>query len=186
MAAAVLVFGLGTASAASAQDGFDINYMDFGPVVGVGGIHGGGFSLGGRFEKAIVDLPQANGVLGLSVGVDYYNYSPDVDPFDVFDDEDFGVTVVPITVMVNYHFKFPSQPKLDVFAGAGFGYERISVNCEINGIDFCDDNVFNSGALGAFHGGIRYFWRDGMAAFAEATNFTGALTVGVMFKFRGR
>lgn len=129
------MLGLGAASA-SAQDGFDINYMDVGPVIGVGGINGAGFSVGGRFEKAIREIPAANGILGLSVGVDYYNFDNDVPFFGTFD-----FTVIPISVLVNYHFAIPSQPKLDVFAGAGLGYQRWSFDCSENvfGVNFCDD-----------------------------------------------
>ncbi len=182
---ALLVLGLGTASTVSAQDeGFTIDYMDVGPVIGFGNLAGAGASFGGRFEKAIVDLPQANGVLGLQVGVDYYSYDEDIPFFD----DDFGFTVIPITVFVNYHFKIASQPKLDIFAGAGFGYQRITFDCNPNdfrGFAPCDD-FDTGGVFGVGHGGIRYFWRPKMALYAEVGGGGAAAAhVGLMFKFGG-
>jgi hypothetical protein len=170
---ALLILGLGTAPA-SAQEGFDINYMDVGPVVGFGNIAGAGASIGARVEKAIKDLPQANGVLGLQVGVDYYNYD------FVFTND--SVTVIPITVMVNYHFKIPSQPKLDVFAGAGIGYQRVSVDFDCG--PFVDCDFSDSGVFGVGHGGVRYFWRPKMAAYGEVGGGgNAAVHAGLMFKF---
>ena len=109
--AAVLVAA--STSGASAQRAFGMGAADIGPVIGLGGIGGAGLSFGGRFEKAIKELPNlGDGVLAIQVSADYYSFS---------NDANFSFRYIPIGVTANYHIKVNNE-KVDPFVGAGLGY----------------------------------------------------------------
>ena len=176
-----------TATAASAQDeGYTVGHTDFGPVIGLGGLGGADIAIGGRFEKAIKQLPDlGNGIIGIQASVDWYSFDQRFLGFG----SSFGYTYVPISVIANYHFQIQTNKKWDPFVGIGLGYQRVSYDCEINGIDYCDDDLYGGGDYGSglyFVGrvGVRYFWRPRLALYADAGAGAANLHVGVMYKFR--
>jgi opacity protein-like surface antigen len=165
------------ATSASAQEGFGLGYMDIGPTLGLGGINGAGVSVGGRFEKAIKELPNlGNGILGIQASVDYYHYDFD----SAFFNDDGGVTVFPVAVTVNYHFQLKNNKKIDPFAGLGIGYQRVSFDCG----DFCE-GAADSDVYLLLHGGIRYFWKPKLALYADVGAGAANLNIGIMFKLGG-
>lgn len=175
-----------TATAASAQDGYSVGHTDFGPVIGVGGLGGADIAIGGRFEKAIKQLPDlGNGIIGIQASVDWYHFDQRFFGFG----SDFGYTYIPIAVTANYHFQIQSNKKWDPFVGIGLGYQRVSYSCEINNIDYCDDDLYGGGDYGSgvyFVGraGVRYFWRPKLALYADVGAGAATLNVGVMYKFQ--
>lgn len=171
--ALMTVLSAAGATAASAQSGdntFKMGYMDVGPVIGLGNLGGANVSVGGRFETAIKELPEAaRGTLGLQVGVNYYHWDAGI--------TNYGVTYLPFAVTVNYHFHVANK-KIDPFAGAGFGYQRVSFsNCPLTNCGY------SSGGYGVGRAGIRYFYMPNMALYADAGAGDAALNVGLMFKF---
>ena len=173
---------VGTSVASAQDDGFKVTTTDFGPVIGVGGLSGAGVGVGGRFEKGFKQLPNLkNGVLGIGVSVDYFDFDTDLGlPFR------YDFKVVPIAVTVNYHLALANK-KLDPFFGAGLGYEHFSVEftgpgCNLAGVDICGDAGYGSGVYGVLHGGIRYFWKPKLALYADVGSGTGSLHLGIMFK----
>jgi hypothetical protein len=166
---------MASAQGAAAEDkGFSVGTTDVGPVIGVGGLAGAGAGFGGRFETAFKDLPNARGVLGLGVAVDYFHYSNDFGGGL----GNFSFSYIPISVTVNYHFRLDNK-KIDPFAGAGLG--DLIVNTSCSGI-FCGNS--SSGVYFVGHVGIRYFFRPTMSLFADAGSGYGNLHVGVMFKLK--
>jgi hypothetical protein len=164
-------------AASGGGEGFSLGYTDAGPVIGLGGISGAGAGFGGRFEKAFKDLPNLhNGVLGIGGGVDWFHWSNEGVGFGS------SVTVLPISVTANYHFRLENK-KIDPFVGAGLGYEYVSVNCTAGGFNYCA-GVSGSTVYFVGHGGIRYFWKPNMAAYADVGAGYGALHVGLMFKLK--
>jgi len=66
---------LAGATPSSAQ-GFDVGQVDVGGVVGLGGINGAGFAVGGRVEKGVKVLPDlGGGILGIEGAFDWYHYN---------------------------------------------------------------------------------------------------------------
>jgi len=180
MLVAVILAGASTAraqiaapkpAAPASGDGFTVGYTDFGPVIGLGAIDGADISVGGRFEHAFKELPNAgNGVLAFGASVDFYRY--DLSPFGSF-------TYTPIGGFVNYHFRLQNT-KIDPFAGVGLG--NYVVTTPVN----CTGCSYNSGVYLIAHGGVRYFYRPNLAFYADVGAYAGALHVGVMFKPKGR
>jgi hypothetical protein len=173
------------ASAASAQDrGFTSATTDVGPVIGVGGLTGAAVGFGGRFEKGFKELPKLrDGVLGIGVSLDYFKFDTSLIGFR------YDYKAIPFAVTVNYHVALDNK-KLDPFFGAGLGYEHFSVKfngqgCVFGGIDICSDAGYGSGLYLVGHAGIRYFWRPGIALYADVGSGSGALHLGIMFKLPG-
>lgn len=166
----VLVLPLLVARPAFAQ-GFEKGDLDVGPVIGVGGISGAGLSFGGRVEKGIKDLPSlGNGVLGVQGAFDYYSYD--------FEFSDSGISVIPISVMANYHLHLENR-KLDPFVGLGLGYERVNFDCPFEGFG-CE--ISGSGVYFTGHAGLRYYVSPKMAAYFDVGAGAATLNVGLMFK----
>ncbi len=169
------VFGVAGASVASAQDGFVVGHADVGPTIGLGGIGGASFAVGGRFEQGFKALPDlGDGILGIGVAVDFYRYDN-----NLFG-SDFGFTYIPISVTGNYHFVLNNK-KIDPFVGAGLGYLIARFDC--GEFDFCDD-ASGSGIYFVGHAGVRYFWRPSMAFYADVGAGAAALNIGLMFKIK--
>jgi len=164
---------LAMASAVQAQGaaqvgGFGVGYADIGPVIGLGGIGDAGISLGGRFETGFKALPEmGDGVLGISVGFDWYSY----------DFAGYSWTYTPISATANYHFKLENK-KWDPFLGAGLGYYIVSAPSGFGG-------SYNSGIYFIGRAGIRYFMSSSLALYADAGAGAGALHVGAMFRIKG-
>jgi hypothetical protein len=162
-------------SAQPASEGFEMGHMDVGPVVGMGGV-GGAFSVGGRFERAFRDMPEWRGLLGLAVAIDYYSFEQDFAGFG----NDFDFTYMPISVLMNYHFRLDNR-RIDPFFGAGIAYQRVDFDCGFDPLNVCDDFA-NDGITFHGHGGIRYFWRPKLALFADVSGVGAALNIGIMYK----
>jgi hypothetical protein len=176
--ALVGAFLIAPARTASAQgDGFVVGFTDVGPVLGLGGLGAADFSFGGRFERGFRELPNLNnGILGIGVGVDYWNYDDDFGFFDVYD---FSYLAVAVTG--NYHFNLTNK-KWDPFVGAGLGFQRVSSDFESDfcpACDFSDSGVYFVGRLG-----LRYFWQPKLALYADVGAGAASLNVGVMFRMR--
>lgn len=172
------VASLVMAGAAGAQSGVSVGYTDIGAVIGLGGQSGSsGVAIGGRFEKVIKPLPDmGDGMLGIQVGVDWWSW-------------DWGyiggtssVTVIPIGVTANYHFKMENK-KVDPFIGAGLGYEIWNASCVYQGVDYCA-NTYSSGIYFITKAGIRYFLNDGMAVYGDVGVGASNLNVGLMWKMK--
>lgn len=160
-----------TAQAKAASTGFRTGYTDIGPAIGLGGINGASASFGGRFEHAIMPLPDlGNGMLGVSASFDYYSWG------------DFGwnYRYMPIGVTANYHFKL-EEPKFDPFLGAGLGYNIVSCSRSITGVGGCG---YSSGIYFIGRAGARYFFNPKMAAYGDVGTGGAALNVGLMFKLQ--
>lgn len=170
MMVAALALVAGTATHAAAQDGFTVGYSDVGGIIGLGGIGGADFAIGGRFEKGIKQLPDlGNGVLGVQAAVDYYNAD-----YDFLVDDSF--TYIPISVTANYHFNLKNK-KFDPFLGLGLGYLYARYDCG----QFCGSastgGVYLVGRLG-----MRYFMTPKTAFYADVGAGAASLDVGVTFK----
>jgi len=165
------------------DDIFRLGFTDVGPVIGLGGISGAGIGFGGRFETAFKELPNlGNGTLGIGVGVDYFSFGESFSNVS-----GFNWRLIPISVTGNYHFHLDNK-KIDPFVGAGLGYQHWSVSgpsCNFLGVNLCE-NAHSSGIYFVGHGGIRYFWKPNMAAYADVGAGAGALHVGLMFKMKDR
>lgn len=156
--------------AAAQQEGFTKGYMDVGPVLGLGGLGPGStLAVGGRFEAGVASFDV--GTLGVQGSFDYYGLD-----YGVFGDASYTA----FAVTANYHFAIPNQPKIDPFAGVGIGVARTGFNCGRLGLSNCDAS--DSFIVG--HGGIRYFWKPNMAAYADVGVGAASLNVGLMFKLK--
>ena len=157
-----------------------LGYTDVGGVIGLGGIGGANFSIGGRFEKVFKKLPDlGDGLLGIGVSADVYSY-------------DFGpgsLRYIPIGATANYHFKLDPKKKLDVFLGAGLGYSLLSCSglAAIGAADFEERVVSQvptvsasvasaaAGSCGTFgsnlyfigRAGGRYFLKPNLAVYGD-------------------
>lgn len=153
----------------AAAQGFESTTTDAGAVIGLGGISGASFAFGGRLEKAIKDLPDlGGGILGIEGSLDYYHYD------SLFTN---GVTVIPISVTGNYHFKLQNR-KVDPFLGLGLGYQRVSWDCGI-------PNCSISGGSGIYfvgRAGLRYYLTDKAALYVDAGAGAATLAVGAVVR----
>ena len=168
--AGALAFG--GASSAAAQ-GFDANTTDVGAVIGLGGIGSASIAFGGRFEKAIKDLPDlGGGVLGVEVGFDWYHYN--YNPGGV----DFGgVTFIPFGVTGNYHFKLDNR-KIDPFLGLGLGYLHVGYSCGV----FNCSGAGSNGIYFVGRAGLRYYLNPKTALYFDAGAGAALIDVGLVFK----
>ena len=161
-------------AASASTGGYSLGYTDIGPVIGLGGIGDAGISFGGRFERAIKELPSLNnGILGIEAGLDWYSYDYGV--------AGYGLTYIPIGVTANYHFRVESNRKVDPFVGLGLGYYIVNFDCP----GACGDNFSNT-VYFIGRAGIRYFFQPKIALYADAGSGQGALHVGAMFKLGGK
>jgi hypothetical protein len=149
-------------------------YTDIGGVVGVGGTGEAGLAFGGRFERVIKDLPSmGGGTLGIGVSVDYWGY----DYLSYY-----SYTYMPIGVTGNYHVKLENK-KIDVFGGAGLGYNIIS--CSYSGPggslgDLCEDGSIYV----IVRAGGRYFFKPNLALYGDVGVGASSLNIGLTFKLR--
>ena len=167
--AAVLVAA--STSGASAQRAFGMGAADIGPVIGLGGIGSAGLSFGGRFEKAIKELPNlGDGVLAIQVSADYYSFS---------NDANFSFRYIPIGVTANYHIKVNNE-KVDPFVGAGLGYLIFSCSSCGSGLSS------GSGIYFVGRAGLRYYLASGLALYGDVGAGAATLNLGVMFRISGK
>ncbi len=156
--------------AATAARIFGVGYTDIGPTIGLGGIGSAGISFGGRFERAIKELPNlGNGVLAIQLSADYYHYSSNVLTVS------YGFTYIPIGATANYHIHV-NNPKFDPFVGAGLGYSIVSTTFT---------GSAGSGLYFIGRGGLRYFVSPGFALYGDVGAGAATLNLGLMFKMSG-
>jgi len=166
-----------SSTAGQAQGGIALGYTDIGAVIGLGGIGGASVAFGGRFEKVFKALPDlGDGLLGLQVGLDWWSWNQS------FGNSSSSVSWIPIGVTANYHFKMDNK-KIDPFLGAGLGYQIVNATCEVNGIDYCGGS-YGSEIYFITKGGIRYFWKDNMALYADVGVGAATLNVGLVWKLK--
>jgi hypothetical protein len=157
-------------TSASTVKGFGVGHTDIGPVVGLGGLGAASFAIGGRFERGLRALPDlGNGVLGLGISADWYNYN------ERFLNSDYDFTYIPIAATGNYHFNVKNK-KYDPFVGLGLGY--LIVNTPYSGS--YDSGIYFVGRLG-----MRYFMSDKMALYGDVGAGAAALNVGLTFSLSG-
>ena len=169
-AVVALCLALGAGSA-SAQ--FTVGTLDLGPTIGLGGLgSGAGLNIGGRIEKGIKELPSlGNGILGIDAFVQHWSFDP-------CGFGDCGVSVLFLGARVNYHFKLSSMPKLDPFIALGLGYSNWS--WDNDGFDEFDD----SGIDFVGNAGIRYYFTEKLAGYADIGTGAATINLGVMFKLK--
>ena len=166
-----------TATAGQAQGGVALGYTDLGAVIGLGGIGGASIAFGARFERIFKALPDlGDGLLGIQVGVDWWNWSEDFGP------SSSSVSWIPIGVTANYHFKMDNK-KIDPFLGAGLGYQIVNATCVYNGVDYCG-GAYSSEIYFITKGGIRYFTSDKMALYADVGVGAATLNIGAVWKLK--
>lgn len=159
------------AQAAAGSAPFSPGYMDLGPTIGLGGIGEAGIAFGGRFERAIKRLPDlGNGVLGVQVSADIWNYN------NRYVGTDYDFRYVNLGVTANYHFDVKSNPKIDPFVGLGLGNSSVST-------DFAGD--YSSGVYFIGRAGIRYFYKPRLALYADVGAGASTLNVGLTFGLGG-
>ena len=169
-----------SAQRSTAQDGFTLTYTDIGATVGLGGIGDASLAFGGRFEKAIKQVPDlGNGIVGIQAAVDYYSWSAS----GSFSGTRYehSVTYLPIGVTANYHFDLENN-RIDPFLGLGLGYSIINSDCSYTGAITFDCDFSSSSSL-YFIGraGIRYFLQR-LALYADVGAGAATLNVGAMFR----
>jgi hypothetical protein len=150
---------------------FTPGYTGLGPVIGLGGIGDASVAIGGRFERAIKDLPSmGNGILGFGIDVNYYSYSR---TFPAGYRESWSY--MPIGFSANYHFRLDDR-EWDPFLGIGLGYSIESVSG--GGIGYSA----SSGLYLIARAGARYFFSPGMAVQADVGAGAATLSLGLIFK----
>ena len=156
-------------SSTTSSEGFTAEYFDVGPIIGLGTGVGGSVSIGGRVEKGLREV--GSGILGIGGFVQRWSY-------------DCGLTVgscdVSTTYLgatVNYHFTIKGNRKWDPFVGLGIGYARASGSAF--GFKASADGT---GFVG--NAGVRYFFSEKMAAYADIGSGDSTLNLGVMFKLK--
>jgi hypothetical protein len=156
-----------SAQGATATPSFSPGYMDLGPTLGIGGIGAAGIAFGGRFERAIIRLPDlGNGVVGVQVSADIWNYN------DNFTGGAYDFRYLNLGVTANYHFEVKGNPKVDPFVGVGLGNSSVST-------DYAGD--FSSGIYFIGRAGIRYFYRPRLALYADVGAGASTLNLGATF-----
>lgn len=175
-AAVVAILVAAGSSGALAQKksggGFGVGSTDIGPVIGLGGIGSAGLSFGGRFERAIKQLPNlGDGVLAIQLSADYYSFS------NTFATVGYKFKYIPIGATANYHIKV-NDSKFDPFVGVGLGYAIVSSS--YSGAGASASALYFIGKAG-----LRYYMANGVALYADVGAGAATLNAGVMFRMAG-
>ena len=153
----------------AAAQGFAVGQTVVGPVVGLGGLGESSLSLGVRFERGILDVPDlGDGVIGIQAGLDFYSYS-----YSVYGVDLGTFRYIPVGVTANYHFNTESD-RIDPFVGLGVGYT--TATC-----DGCGTAV-TSPLYAIGRAGIRYSI-ERLALYADVGVGEATVHAGVMFQF---
>jgi hypothetical protein len=175
--AAVIVFSLFVAKNTSAQDGpkFDdvngINLLNAGVGLGTYGLYGtGGLPLTASFEHGF----SKNVSAGLEAGLVQRKYA-----------DGWKYRYFIIGVRGSYHFNEVlnvSDPKLDVYGGAGLLYRHFKVKYSGEW-----DELYGKASSGDvtldLHAGGRYMFNNNVGGFAEVGYGISPLKLGVTLKF---
>ncbi len=161
----------GSASQVSAQ--VSKGYSDIGVVVGVGNIGDANIAFGGRYENVFKRLPDfGNGLLGFHLSADVYTYGNN-------NNNNASIRVIPIGATMNYHFPIDPANKVDLFLGAGLGFNTIS--CSGFGSGGCGRN---SALYVIGRAGGRYFFSPRTALYADLGAGAATLNLGLTFKLK--
>jgi hypothetical protein len=166
------VVGLCAVAAATAlpvQGQVSRGYSDVGFVLGLGNVGDANLSFGGRYENIFKRLPDlGNGLLGFHVSADVYSYGNNA-----------TIRVIPIGATMNYHFPIDPANKVDLFLGAGLGFNTVS--CSGFGSIGCGRN---SGLYVIGRAGGRYFFTPRTALYADLGAGAATVNLGLTFKLR--
>lgn len=164
--AALVVLSAQALAQGTSPRGFAPGYTDIGVTVGLGNIGNAGLSFGGRFERALKQLPDlGDGTLGIQLSADYWSYG------ERFASVDYDFTYIAFGGTANYHFKTQNR-KVDPFVGAGLGFSSASTKYT---------GSYSSGIYFVGRAGLRYFLKEKMALYADAGAGAAALNVGLTF-----
>lgn len=145
-------------------------YSDVGFVVGLGNIGDANLAFGGRYENIFKKLPDlGNGLLGFEVSADVYTFGRN----------NGNVRYIPIGATFNYHFPIDPANKVDLFLGAGLGFQ--SVSCTNFGTNDCG---YNSGLYVIGRAGGRYFLTPKVALYGDLGAGAATLNLGLTFKLK--
>ncbi len=163
-----MLAALAVAAASQAQAQVSKGYSDVGVVLGFGNIGDANIAFGGRYENIFKKLPDlGNGLLGFEVSADVYSWSR----------SSAKVRYIPIGATLNYHFPIDPKNKVDLFLGAGLGFQ--SVSCTYNGQGTCG---YSSGLYVIGRAGGRYFFSPRTALYADLGAGAATINVGLTFK----
>ncbi len=163
------LIGMAAATAPTVHAQVSRGYSDVGVVIGLGNINDANLSFGGRYENIFKRLPDlGNGLLGFHLSADVYSYGNNA-----------TVRVIPIGATMNYHFPIDPANKVDLFLGAGLGFNTIS--CSGFGPGGCG----RSSALYVIgRAGGRYFFTPRTALYADLGAGAATINLGLTFKLK--
>ncbi len=146
-------------------------YSDVGFVVGIGNLGDANLSFGGRYENIFKKLPDlGNGLLGFEISADVYTFGRG---------NRASVSYIPIGATMNYHFPIDPANKVDLFLGAGLGFQ--TVRCSNFGSVGCG---FSSGLYVIGRAGGRYFFTPKVALYGDLGSGAATLNLGLTFKLQ--
>ena len=146
-------------------------YSDVGFVLGIGNLGDANLSFGGRYENIFKKLPDlGNGLLGFEVSADVYTFGRG---------NRASVSYIPIGATMNYHFPIDPSNKVDLFLGAGLGFQ--TVRCSNFGNVDCG---FNSGLYVIGRAGGRYFFTPKVALYGDLGSGAATLNLGLTFRLQ--
>jgi hypothetical protein len=146
-------------------------YSDVGFVLGIGNLGDADLSFGGRYENIFKKLPSlGNGLLGFEVSADVYTFGRG---------NRTSVSYIPIGATMNYHFPIDPANKVDLFLGAGLGFQ--TVRCSNFGNVGCG---YNSGLYVIGRAGGRYFFTPKVALYGDLGSGAATLNLGLTFKLQ--
>lgn len=147
-------------------------YSDVGVVLGFGNLGNANIAFGGRYENIFKKLPDlGNGLLGFELSADVYSYRNSGAAF----------RYIPVGATMNYHFPIDPKNKVDLFLGAGLGFQIISCTLEDGG-NFC--RGFNSGLYVIGRAGGRYFFKPNLALYGDLGAGAATINLGLTFKLK--
>ena len=157
------------AAAPTASAQVSKGYSDVGFVVGLGNVGDANLSFGGRYENIFKRLPDlGNGLLGFHVSADVYSYGNNA-----------TIRVIPIGATMNYHFPIDPANKVDLFLGAGLGFNTVS--CSGFGSIGCGRS---SGLYVIGRAGGRFFFTPRTALYADLGSGAATVNLGLTFKLK--
>jgi hypothetical protein len=167
---ALALFTLISASASRMDAQVSKGYSDVGVVLGFGNLGNANIAFGGRYENIFKRLPGlGNGLLGFEASADVYSWSR----------SSVDVRYIPIGATMNYHFPIDPKNKVDLFLGAGLGFQLVS--CNYNGVGNCG---YSSGLYVIGRAGGRYFFKPNLALYGDLGAGAATINLGLTFKLK--
>jgi len=177
-ALAQMAGGARTPAVAQAPAGemFRTRVLYGGPRVWLGHLNGA-TAIGAQVERGFTSPGQyGSGIISGGVGVDWYSWSFDYQPFGSYD-----YTVVPVQVFSNYHFLLPKSPKIDPYAGLSLVYSIVSASWK--GTGTAGAGASSSTFDFAGQAGMRYFISNKFAVQGQVGFGYGTLGLGASWMF---